>query len=525
MVTPSAPRLGSVNFEFLYPTCRAPKGALLETDEEKAQLCDATDEIMAGFGFLRGIDINFGNGSVILTAESQHDSEVTGTVMIDILATKFFRDNESYIADINPSLASRIQNDVLTKDVRKICDIFYLTYHRYLQQQTNEQGELDHLVENSTIISTKPGFKNFCFNKHLEDKYVTSFKILKETPGENFKKCIQKLPHSLLNPKGFKKAAPFLEASLDLKHSYSDKLLYLRQVLFLLTFQDAFQNILQTTQQNLSMDKHMLYTSPARDLDISQESQYLQKRIELIETTLAQFPVNDVAMLIPLACRSSLLELNEHYDFLENGNTIEKDYLVRECANARKADIAMRQVLQKSFDIVPKNFSINKNDWQDADGMESIESYLMGISGLAISPGLMGRLSMQDHRTIYYKRDSLFNIPNVSDNFPIEFLMTAAQFYTSSNDDWIEEKCLAYVTEMMGKISLHELETIKCKIQHIRQAVQKAPVDILLKQRSINYILRDSGLEKLQSLHKTVREQVGLPPQRGTQSSLRSFLR
>lgn len=518
MVTPSAPTLGSVKFEYSFPQHRPSEIHFLETDAQKHELCDATDEIFAGFGYLREIEMDFCKGSVTLTGQSQDDPEVTGTTILDVVATKFFQDNEAYIANINPHLAFRIGNDVLTKDVRKISEIFYRIYHQYLEEQTHD-GRLDNLVEYSTITCSRPGFKNFHIHAHLDHKQVTSLDTLEKAPGNKFKKCIEMLPYSLLSHKGSKKAAIFLQAGLDQKSSYPDKLLYLRQVLFLLTFQDSFKDILQTTQQNLSMDKHMLYTSPTRDYDISQESQYIQRRIEWIETTLSQLPVNDIAMLIPLACRSPLSKLSEDGEFLENGNTIETEYLVRECGNARRADIVIRQVLENSFHIIPKNFSTSNTDCDEVTGMESIETYLMGISGLAISPGLMGRLPMRDHHTVYYKRSSMFNIPNISDNLPVEFLMTAAQFYPGTNDDWIEEKCLGYVTRMMGQISRHELEGMKAKIQRVRNAVNSAQVDILLKEKagtsrcsSQHYVLRDSGIKKLQDLYEQTRERCGLAP-------------
>lgn len=519
MVTPSAPTLGSVKFSYIYPRYRTPETDFLETEAEKHELCDATDEIFAGFGFLREIEMDFCYGSVTLTGESQDDSEVIGTTVLDVVATKYFRDNEAYIANLNPSLALRIHNNELTKDVRKISDIFYRTYHRYLENQTDPDGTVDNLVESSTVTCFKPGFKNFHRYVHCENKHVTSFKTLEKAPGDKFKKSIQRIPFSLLSPEGNKKVVPFLQAGLDQKNSYADKLLYLKQVLFLLTFQDAFKDFLQTTQQSLSMDQHMLYASPSREYNISQESQYIRWRIDQIETTLAQLPVNDIALLIPLACRSSLTELGEDGDFLENGNTIEKEYLLRECGNARKADLAIREVLQNSFNIIPKSFSTSTTICDEVDGMNSIESYLMGISGLAISPGLMGRLPMRDHHTVYYKRNSMFSIPHVSDNLPIEFLMTAAQFSPGTNDDWIEEKCLGYVTEMMGQIRPHELETVKATIGRVKRAVHSAPVDRLLKQKpstshcsSPQYVLRNSAIKKLQDMYEQTRVGAGLAP-------------
>ena len=309
-------------------------------------------------------------------------------------------------------------------------------------------------------------------------------------------------------------------AGLVQKKVYASKLEYLRQVLFLLTFQDAFKSKLQTMQRELPMDKHMLYTSSSRPSDMSQTSQDIRKRLELIETTLSQFPLNEVAMLIPLACRSSISELEEFDPTFEGSNQIEGNYLIGQCMNARKADLAIREVL-KSFKIIPESFSVSKTDVDEVTGMESIDSYLMGISGLAISPGLMGRLAMRDHHAVYYERHWGSTIPHVSDNFPVEFLMTAAQFYSSTNEDWVERKCLGYVTQMMGHIRPHELEIVKASLGQVREAVRRAPVEILLKEKSGSsssgsqqHVFRDSGIKKLQGLYEEARGRAGLPPLR-----------
>lgn len=531
MVTPSAPTLRPVKLAYIYPQYRMPETNFLETEEEKNELCDATDRILAEYGCLTGVQMDFCYGSVTLTGEPPNNSEFIGTVVLDVVATKFFRDNEAYINNINPSLAFRIQDNRLTKDIRKISDIFYRTYHRYLETQTNADGTLDNLVEDSTIACSRPGFKNFDRRAHCENKQVTCLDMLENSPGNKFKKCIKMIPSSLLSGKESKKAAPFLQAGLDQKNTYSDKLLYLRQVLFLLTFQDAFKGILDTTQKSLVIDQRMLYTSPSSGYDISEVSQDMQGRIDKIKITLSQLPVNDVAMLIPLACRSSLTKLGQYSDFLENGNTIEKEYLIRERKNAERANIAIRRVLETSFHIIPKNFSMSNTNCDEVDGMNSIESYLMGISGLAISPGLMGRLPMKDHHTVYYKRSSMFNIPNVSDNLPVEFLTTAAQLYNGGNDDWIEEKCLGYVTEMMGQIRFHELETMKATISRVRRSVQGADVEILLKEKagtsrcsSRQHVLKDSAIKKLQDLYKQTRESAGLPPRQSSNSSSCSIM-
>ena len=160
----------------------------------------------------------------------------------------------------------------------------------------------------------------------------------------------------------------------------------------------------------------------------------------------------------------------------------------------------MKNLLEKGFGKKLESFS--------NDGIRSIESYLMGISGLAISSGLLGRVAMNDHHKVYYQRHALCSIPNVSDNLPLEFLLTAAQFYPTTNENWIEETHLGYIKEMTGAISSHEIEGLKYKLQRVRDAVNKSPVEKLLQGSS----LKTSAMTKLQSLYKKTREEVGLMP-------------
>lgn len=520
MVTPSAPTLGSVKFEYSFPLNCPPKSDLLKTDEEKTKLCDATDQLVAGFGNLREVDMDFCKGSVTLDIESYENAEYRGTMLIDVVAAKFFKDNKDYIASLNPAISQYIESNVLTKDIREISHIFYRCYERYVKEYTDDEYGLDSRVEKSTIMRSKPGFKNFHDYCHYDNKLVTNLEILREKSGEKFKKFIQTLPTSLLSQKGNKKAALFLQEGLNQRAAYSDKLLYLRQVLFLLVFQDTFRDSLCELRQSLNIERSNLYTSSNRSHDISQESDYLHRRIERLETTLSKLPINDVALLIPLACRSSIEELSGDV-FLEDC-CIKEDSLARECNKARQADLAIRDVLENSFHVTPKSFAVKgESDLDNATGIESIESYLMGVSGLTISHGLIGRLAMRDHHTVYYKRESHVNILPISDNFPIEFLLTAAQFYPAINDNWIEESCLGYIIEMMGQISPDELKTLKSRIQRVRESVRRAPVDTLLKEkagasssRSQQHVLRDSGIKKLQTLYEQTRARAGLPPLR-----------
>lgn len=506
MVTPSAPTLGSVQFKYCYPITRFPERELLETQEEKLELCDATDEHLAGHGFLREVKMDFCDGAVIITYQSQRNPELYGSMMLDMVATKFFSEHKEDIAQINPPLHNYMESSILTKGLRKVSDIFYRVFDRYLETQTTDEYGLDELVEGSTIANSKPGFKNFNIYCYYNDKQVTSSNILTGRAGECFKNFVESLPTSLLTQKNKKKAALFLQEGLNQKRFPSDKALYLKQVLFLLVFQDVFKESLLELKQSLNMEKDNLYRSASRSHDLHSQSQYIQRRLGLIDQTLAKLPVNDVLALIPLACRSSMDELSQDRYFMNS--YIKEESLSRECCKARQADIAIRNVLENSFQLTPKSFG--------EDGFNSIESYLMGLSGLAISSGLLGRLAMGDHHQIFYQRNPLMSIPSVSDNLPLEFLVTAAQFYPTSNDNWIEETHLGYLKEMIGAISPHEIEGLKYKLQRVRDAVKNAPVEKLLEGGNT---LGKDAVKNLQSMHRDCRGNVGLAPLPKSKSS------
>lgn len=497
MVTPSAPTLGTVDFEFSYPICREPKGELIKK-EERIQLCDATDEHLAGQGFLRNVDMDFCDGAVTIKFQSQQNPEFYGSMLLDVVATKFYDENKEEIGKINSHFSYYMESHILTKGLRKVSEIFYRVFDRYLEEQTTEEYGLDDLVESSTIASSKPGFKNFHRYCHNNDREITNSNILTGRAGECFKSFIESLPKSILTQKHKKKAALFLQEGLNQKRFLPEKLLYLKQVLFLLSFQDVFREGLLELKQSLNMEKDNLYRSPNRSHDLHSQSNYIHKRIELIDRTLANLPVNDVLALIPLACRSSMEELNQDRYFMNS--YIKEESLSRECCKARQADIAIRNVLDHSFHVTPKSFS--------GDGVNSIESYLMGLSGLAISSGLLGRLAMKDHHHIFYKRQALCSVPSVSDNLPLEFLVTAAQFYSATNDNWIEETHLGYIKEMMGAMSPHEIEGLKYKMQRVRDAVKKAPIEQLLNGNTLG----KDAIKNLQSLYKDVRKDIGLAP-------------
>lgn len=512
MAIPSAPRLGSVEPSYVYPKyCDSDIDPLEKS--ERYELYTATDELLSGQGSLRKYEMDFCYGTVTLTFESQINQEFYGTMLLDMVATKFFNEHKEDIAQLNPPFYNYMEGNILTKDLRKISDLFYRAFNRYLEDKTTEEEGLDDLVARSTIINSKPGFKNFHSYCHRNDEQVTSSNILTGKAGECFKNFIESLPTSLLSQKNKKKAAFFLQEGLNQKRFLSDKVLYLKQVLFLLIFQDVFKESLLEIKQSLNMEKDNLYRSPNRIHDLHAQSQYIQSRIELIDKTLAKLPINDVLAIIPLACRSSLEELSEDRYFM-NCYVKEKS-LSRECCKARQADIAIRNVLEHSFKVTPKSFS--------GDGIRSIESYIMGLSGLAISSGLLGRLSMKDHHEIFYQRHTACSIPNVSDNLPLEFLVTAAQFYTAANDNWIEETHLGYLKEMTGAISPYEIKGFKYKMQRVRDLVKNAPEEKLLNGNTID----KDAIKNLQSTYTDLRRSFGLAPlsKKSKSSSISRFFR
>lgn len=509
MAIPSAPRLGSVEPSYLYPICSDSDIEPLEKSE-RYELYTATDELLSGHGSLRKYLMDFCSGTTLLTFESHINQEFYGTMLLDMVATKFFSEHKEDIAQVNPPFSNYMESNILTKDLTKISDLFYRAFSRYLEDKTTEEDGLDELVERSTIANSKPGFKNFHRYCHDHNEYVTSSNILTGRAGECFKNFVESLPVSLLNQKNKKKAALFLQEGVNQKRFPSDKALYLKQVLFLLVFQDVFKESLLDLKQSLNMQKDNLYRSPSRSHDLHSQSQYIYKRIELIDKTLEKLPINDVLALIPLACRSSLEELSHDRYFMNC--YIKEESLSRECCKARQADIAIRNVLEHSFKVTPKSFA--------GDGINSIESYLMGLSGLAISSGLLGRLAMEDHHQIFYKRQALCSIPSVSDNLPLEFLVTAAQFYSATNDNWIEETHLGYIKEMTGAISPHEIEGLKYKMQRVRDAVKNAPIEQLLNGNTLG----KDAIKKLQSMHTECRRNIGLAPLPKSNSSACSIM-
>lgn len=511
MAIPSAPRLGSVQPYYVYPKyCDSDIDPLEKS--ERYELYTATDELLSGQGSLRKYQMDFCYGTTLLTFESNINPEFYGTMLLDMVATQFFSEHKEDIAQINPPFSNYMESNILTKDLRKISDLFYRAFNRYLEDKTTEEDGLDDLVARSTIFNSKAGFKNFHSYCHSNDEQVASSKTLTGRAGECFKGFIESLPTSLLSQKNKKKVAFFLQEGLNQKRFLSDKVLYLKQVLFLLSFQDVFREGLLEIKQSLNMEKDNLYRSPSRSHDLHSQSQYIHKRIELIDKTLAKLPINDVLALIPLACRSSLEELSHDRYFMNC--YIKEESLSRECGKARQADIAIRNVLEHSFKVNPKSFA--------GDGIRSIESYIMGLSGLAISSGLLGRLAMKDHHEIFYQRHEACCIPNVSDNLPLEFLVTAAQFYSSNNDNWLEETHLGYIKEMTGAISPHEIEGLKYKLQRVRDVVKNAPVEKLLEAGG-NTLSKDA-IKNLQSMHRDCRGNVGLAPLPKSKSSACSIM-
>lgn len=503
-----------VDFNYYYPTTVPPRSDLLRTKERRVELAHAAMHLIGSDYQLTEVTMHFAHGSVILTVQPIDDPEESASCVIDAVATRFFQEKKKYIASINPTLAVKLENLSDREDIEKIVNIFYFTLDNYLKENPNDRD-----VTDTTIAETRLGLKNpkICRTEVMDINHWR----LNDIP--KFKEFIQSLPTSILDTRRSKKIMPFLQKALEQKQSLQDKGLYLRQVIGFLLLQEVFKNILEDTKLSIAIDKQNMYSCRSRNPDLNQENSYYAYRSERINETLSKIPINSILTLIPLACRSHPSKLSD-FDLLnkdpesQHPFVINSEYLAQECNNAREADIALRQLLEESFHVSPQSF-LEKDDYFE---MKDLESFLMGISGLAISPGLYGRLPMKDHHTIYYKREGIVHIPEVSDNVLCEFLITAAQFLFEKEYDWMENSCSAYLEQMMGSPSIYELDTIKAKFQTIREVVQRLPIENLLKLESKDnrYILRNSGVKKLQALYQQGRHMSGLQhPSPNTASS------
>lgn len=493
-----------VSFQYYFPKSIPPKSDLLSTRKNQEQLVHAASYIAGEDQILTEVGLNFGNGSVILEVRSANDPDFFGSCIIDVVATKFFQENKESIRDISPEFIEKLEELEDTAPIEKITDIFYFAFNNYLQENPDDER-----VSVSTVAEIRTGLKN----AKIYEPEVMDIEHWKFNDLPEFKAFIQSLPTSLLQVGESKKISPFLQKALDQKQSFEEKTIYLKQVIGLLLLQDVFTMILQDTKISIAIEKQQIYSS--RNCDVLEKSNYYAYKMERVCNTLKKLPINTVLSLIPLAHRShpsklSIFDLLNRNPKEQHPFAIESEYLTEQRNNAREADIAFRAVLEDSFKSpLQKVFRKDCSDYKD-----QIESFLMGISGLAISPGLYGRLPMVDHNNIYYKREALFNIPSVSDNIPCEFLMTAAQFLFEKEYNWLENSCFAYLEQMIGSPSIHELDAIKAKLQRIRDVVYSLPVENLLKpgNNSNSYLLRNSGIKKLQTLYQEGRKMSGLQP-------------
>lgn len=525
MVTPSAPSCHNIPFD--YP--RLDKKVIEHLSmKEREEFCDATDEMLKGIGNLRNVDFDFVDGTIKLEAEytdGHSGQNCTQEVVIDMVARKFFEDNKEYIQELHPEFASRVwQSTYVSHDgkviyhadnMKKISELFYRAYERFKEYHT-EDGVPNGQIKKIMMSNWQGGFKSYNI---LHKVTVGSLDNLSGQIGEKFKKFIERYPPSLLSKKTNEKAMVFLKAGLQQKESFQEQISYLKKVIFLLNFQDLFKGILDEMLRTKVAKKEELRGS--RRVGVKEERERLETRISLLEETLktwSKSPISDLTMLIPLAFRSSPEEFRKYNEYFEKFSLITEDYLESECGNAHEAAKVIRDLLQKKF---PEDFSLEKS--ADDSDILSINRYLMGLSGLTFSQGLMGRVAMEVHRTNTYFFEKGYSVQPVRDNIVMEFLLEVTNCSSHHSYDWMIEKFLAPITLMMGKVSPDEIRYIISEICKLSKIVDELPVaeSLLKKSKSSNkephdnrYVLRNSAGEKLYSLCKTVRQKANLTPLR-----------
>lgn len=524
MVTPSAPSCH--NIPFYYPILDKEVIDHLSM-EERDQFCDATDEMLKGIGNLRKVDFDFVDGTIKLEAEyidGVSGQNCTQEVVIDMVARKFFEDNKEYIQELHPGFASRVwQSNYISHDrkviyhadnMKKISELFYCAYKRFKEYHT-EDGVPNGQIKKIMMSNLQGGFKSYNI---LHKVTVGSLDNLSGQIGEKFKKFIERYPPSLLSKKNNEKAMVFLKAGFQQKESFQEQLSYLKKVIFLLNFQDLFKGILdKMLRTQVAKEKEL---RDSKRVGVKEERERLETRISLLEETLETWssPISDLTMLIPLAFRSSPEEFSKYNEYFEKFSLITEDYLESECGKAHEAAEVIRDLLQKKF---PEDFSLKKS--KDDSDILSINRYLMGLSGLTFSQGLMGRVAMEVHRTNTYFFEKGYSVQPVRDNIVMEFLLEVTNCSSHHSYDWMVEKFLAPITLMMGKVSPGEIRDIISEICKLSKIVDELPVakKLLKKSKSSNkdpcdntYVLRDSAGEKLYSLCKTVRQKANLTPLR-----------
>lgn len=436
-------------------------------------------------------ELNYINGFVNLnlSGKDKEGRVVNENLILDVLMINFFLKKVplELISSVQRSsknlenFVARLESISCYQEAKNISEVYFSVLKKYIEiyDEEREGIKVNPINDFSNYLVCSKGVKGFFQLKSPILFTTPAIGDLNLLPKKSkFSKLITKSLSKSLTRGEPEISTLFLQHALSQKDNFQQKILFLKQVLFMCLFKGALYSILQSLENQVA------------SISFSQKNSNDRNQLEYIRNSLSKFSVSDLLLVIPLACRSSPIYKDSFSLFVSK--KFEEDQIAR----ARAAYEVFIKVFVDSFGFSHENlgarFSHELTQIKQEEAAK-INRFIKTLSSVAISGGPFARSAFYNY--------CLENEGDLCENLPLELVITAAQYY-SLGDNWLEEVYLGYIFKVFGRISFLDIELIRDKIQKTTNFIDTIPIESLLKKNKQDEdILAENIIDKFKDYY------------------------
>lgn len=416
-----------------------------------------------------------------------HISSSKNKFLLDMVNIKFiFANLFPYLSELKgnePQSLLQVKRDLESimcyREAEKISQIYFSSLKKYIDAyECGATVAINPIKKFSEHLLCSDGVKGFRYVKPpcllFTSPTIGDKGVLPNKKECRFTRFIDKLPPSILT---FKKSSrntikSFLQNGLDIRDTYENKVLFLRQIIFFMLCKQFL----------VSMFSHKIKTPHS----------YTQK--EFLNYALIKCSFSDLLTMTPLACR-----LSQRADFSKNISLFVSEELIKQ--GIEKANLTYKNFLNifsQNYNFTPEDLGENVTD--PSLEQTKINQFIKGLSSLAISGGVFSRPAFYEY--------CLKGGDDLSENLPLEIILGITEGYFHKSFSF-EETHLGYFLKILNVLPQEEIIELQTAVDLIGKYIDQSPVEGFLKtDERGQYLLDRKAVESLRECYLKGQEKL-----------------